>query len=651
MRLIVVPFVAQTELLCGGAAMEMAAAYWGDRTLRSSDFQHLVNETAGGITTDALAETVGDRGWVTIPIDGLADLRNELGRGRPIVVLVEVGPGRFHYVTVVGWIDERIVYHDPADGPYQTRTRETFDRAWSAAGRWGVSVVPGPSKSASPNTAKPETTIEAPAQSSDALASLADACTPVVELAITEAREGRVVAALRLLEGARASCPRSALVLRELAAVQLLAQKPATAAAHARESLALRDDPHTANLLGAAEYLSGDTDAALDAWSMADDPTIDRRWLVTLNRTRAQRVLGQVGLASGDGLNRARLTAARRRVRHLPTVDNARIDYRPVSPGVVDLEVAVVDAPQWPLSLGALLRSGVTATTNSEVQIEAASLSAMDERWTLSGRWSDVRPKVAFSLEIPGVAYGVWHLEASTERASFGNPSGPDLTDTRRRASIGFSTWLTPVARSRLYVSIERWRERGTGAAFGIQQTIAPLGDRLRLDLGLEGWRGIAEPFARFDALAKWRTAPASLSLDTRVGASVATSGSPRMLWPVAGNHGDAPVLARARGYRVRDVVVGPLHGRRLAHAGVEGAVRLLSFGPVEIRSAGFVDAAAVGGRPAATDQPGYHVDAGFGLRVRAPGLRLLRMDVARGLVDGRTAVSIGLVADWWEGG
>ena len=50
-----VPFIAQSELLCGGAAAAMVMRYWGERGIDAESFQPLVDPKAGGIRTDVRA--------------------------------------------------------------------------------------------------------------------------------------------------------------------------------------------------------------------------------------------------------------------------------------------------------------------------------------------------------------------------------------------------------------------------------------------------------------------------------------------------------------------------------------------------------------------------------------------------------------------
>jgi hypothetical protein len=46
-RVLDVPFIAQSESLCGGAAAAMVLRYWGERGLTAESFSHLVDASAG----------------------------------------------------------------------------------------------------------------------------------------------------------------------------------------------------------------------------------------------------------------------------------------------------------------------------------------------------------------------------------------------------------------------------------------------------------------------------------------------------------------------------------------------------------------------------------------------------------------------------
>src|SRR5262245_62956492 len=122
-----VPFISQSEALCGGAAAAMVLRYWGERGLDAESFAHLVDHSAHGIRTTRLVEDLRLRGWNTAAIDGRDDLIDtELARGRPVLTLIEDRPGTFHYVVVVASTPQAIVFHDPARAPFRVMDRDRF---------------------------------------------------------------------------------------------------------------------------------------------------------------------------------------------------------------------------------------------------------------------------------------------------------------------------------------------------------------------------------------------------------------------------------------------------------------------------------------------------------------------------------------------
>src|ERR1051325_7329543 len=77
-----VPFVAQSELLCGGAAAAMVLRYWGERGGDAEAFRPLGAPRAGGIRTDALREALRARHWNAVETDGSAEgLASQLQEG------------------------------------------------------------------------------------------------------------------------------------------------------------------------------------------------------------------------------------------------------------------------------------------------------------------------------------------------------------------------------------------------------------------------------------------------------------------------------------------------------------------------------------------------------------------------------------------
>ena len=85
-----VPFLPQTEALCGGAAAAMVFRYWGERHADVQQFAPLVDSRKGGIETGVLANAVRARGWLATEIRGSLDaIRTHLQEGAPLILLIE----------------------------------------------------------------------------------------------------------------------------------------------------------------------------------------------------------------------------------------------------------------------------------------------------------------------------------------------------------------------------------------------------------------------------------------------------------------------------------------------------------------------------------------------------------------------------------
>jgi hypothetical protein len=125
-------------------------------------------------------------------------------------------------------------------------------------------------------------------------------------------------------------------------------------------------------------------------------------------------------------------------------------------------------------------------------------------------------------------------------------------------------------------------------------------------------------------------------------GFSYATSASPRILWPGAGEGRARKPLLRAHPLLEDGVIVGRAFGRRLAHARLEGTAPIASWGIVQLEGASFLDAARAWDRGAGRGASEILHDAGVGLRLRGPtGTGEVRLDAAWGLADRAHALSI----------
>lgn len=674
-----IPYIAQSEALCGGAAAAMVLRYWGRRDVYAEDFSSLVTEDEGGVRGIPTADLVGalrERGWHAVPVRGdAAEARRQLARGRPLIALLQVAPRRYHYVVVAGWVGSKAVVHDPADRPWRVLERDELERAWAAASGWGLLVLPS-SRADSAATARAGVARAtrpdrlAPARADDAAgepetAEPEDGCSRLVRRGVREARAGDAETARGMLEAAAALCPDRAAPLRELAGLRLRAGDPAAAARLAGRAVdRVPGDGHALRILATARYVTGDP-RALDAWGRLAETRIDRVRVDGLERTPYRTAALLIGLEPGDSLRGGDLETARRRLALLPAAADALVEYRPLPDGGVEVEAAVREHPTFPTTPVRLAALGARGAIEGELEVRAAGVAGRGEAWTAGWRWTPRRPRVVLALDAPG-ALGlpvVWHVEGSWERQTYAReavaaavpPEPEPVVEERRRVEAGLGSWASDWLRWRTGASLDRWQ--GRGSHLGLRVLLEARGPSERTFAGVEGagWKAFSREggFATLSAAAGWRSRaePTGTVWTARVSLTRATRRAPAALWPGAGTGRGRDVLLRAHPL-LEDGVVGPgVFGRGLAAGGVE-AVRWIPLPPLRVGVAAFVDAARAWDAPSsgAADSrgDGPQVDVGLGLRLGLPGeVGALRLDAARSLRERGGAVSVGWMPAW----
>src|ERR1700675_2433415 len=149
-----VPFVKQEKDGCGAASIGMVMQYW-QRQLRESvnldsdpaQIQRaLYSPKAHGIYASDMERYFREKGFRTFTIRGeWEDLKQHLDKGRPLIVALKpAGGAPLHYVVVTGVDQEQaiVMVNDPAQRKLLKQDRPSFDREWSAAGRWTLLAVP-----------------------------------------------------------------------------------------------------------------------------------------------------------------------------------------------------------------------------------------------------------------------------------------------------------------------------------------------------------------------------------------------------------------------------------------------------------------------------------------------------------------------------
>ncbi|MEZ5293860.1 MAG: C39 family peptidase [Vicinamibacterales bacterium] len=673
-RLLDVPYLPQTEDLCGGAAAAMVLRYWGETRVLPTDFEPLLDRARDGIPAAALAADVGRRGWESLPFqsapgEGLERLRAHVDAGRPIIALVQVGPSRYHYVVVVAVTGGAVVVHDPARAPFRVLSREEFDDAWAGAGRWALLVLPrattaGRSASLARVATQPDRRQPGPPplRPRDAAAAPpGSACEPLVDAMVARASGGDLSGAARGLEAAVGLCPDAAAPWRELASVRVLQSQWAEAAALAGR--AARLDPSDGpgwDLLATSQFLDGRPLDALASWNRIGRPSVDDIRVTGARRIRQPVVADALGLAPRTLLTPAAFGRAARRLEALPATTRTALRFQPGDDGRASIEAAVVERSRLPQGLAAVAAIG-RAAVGREAWLDVASPTGSGELWSASWRWWDRRPRASFRLALPapGSVPGVLTIDGLWERAAYARPGAPagaaapdpssDVASTARRsAGLHLEDWASGRVHWRAGVALDRWRPGAYGRAdLAIDVRLA--GDRVAVGGALAGWAAASAPeFARAAVTLAARTSVRASDAGWRVEAGLAqvSAAAPLDVWEGAGvGLARAPLL---RGHPLLDagVVTGPAFGRGLAHGTLEYRQPVLSALGGTLVAAAFADTARAWRR--AAGGPAWQSDAGIGLRLVLPGgAGELRADAARGLRDRGHALSVGWSRSW----
>jgi hypothetical protein len=628
LTLLDVPFMSQSEALCGGAAAAMVMRYWGEREVSSDSFSHLLDRAASGVHTDALVADLERRGWTVSAVEGDDDLvLREIDRARPVIALIEDRPRRYHYVVVVGWHARGVVFHDPARAAYRVMSRAEFDRRWDATNRWMAVVVPSSSNGVDkPQGLVPRAHIDVPTS-----------CEQLVSDGVRAAQANDIDTAERSLASA-VSCPGSD-ALRELAGVRLLQKRWSDVGGLAASAVAVdARDEYAWKLLGTARFIQDDPSGALEAWNQADEPRIDLVRIDGLAHTRHRVVERLVDANTGSLLTAGTFARTRRRLSELPSAISTRLDYVPGRSGLVEVRGVVVERPLLPTSSISLGMTGLSAAFTREVRFTIGSFTGGGERTTLAWRFWEHRGRIAFGVRAPAIWGGLWGIDAYQEEQAFTAPSVGAAKVRGMRVSQ--SNWASGFLRWNVDAGMDRWNDLGRFAVAGGGLRVASRRDRLDARLQLNGWLG-AERFATGTAsvLLRSSTERRGVVVVAMTATDLATASTPMDLWPAADTGIVKSTLLRAHPVLSHGRLRVDRLGRRLHTATGEAQRWWRVAGPLRAAAAAFIDVGGITKRSIAGARA--DADAGIGVRLSTgilPGT--FRIDLARGLRDGATALS-----------
>ncbi len=674
-----VPFVPQQKDTCGAAALAMVMAYYGADVQQADVAAALLEPELHGIRGARLAEFARERGMVALVFAGdLALAREHVGKGRPLILALSAGRGRFHDVVLAGFDDARgeAIVSDPAAGPARRVSTRDLDERWKATGRWTLLVQPVAPPAAPPAAQETDPPASSHAALGDRGGSAADpagvlAHSPgddtydgLVERAVAVGRDGKPAEATALLDRALAlDCTRPEAWV-ERGGLRFLDRRYDEAVADLRHALAAREDTHTRDLLASSLQMAGREREALAAWNALGKPTLGKVEIGGLRLTRDEVARREVGVAPGELVTPARLRATSRRLEETGAFDRVTVRPRPRGDGTADLEVALTE--RHGLGRGpadVLVTTGVNLAWQ-RLRLRYSNLGGTGVALGASLRWQENRPETALQLQWPRPFGLPAYARLSGFRGEQAYDLGQPLDMRRRGVDLGFRHVLddgvtlslgvrvrdrsfsrpSPDATPGLVAGVEaalearlletrRQRLDGTVRVFGASPALASDLEYAQVDAELRYEGVLSSP--------EGRSVERSV-LAARLRTGWGTDGLPldEMYAPGISPESDLPLRAHPL-TRQGTIGANPV-GRSVALANVEWRRRLVHRSAFDVSVVGFLDAVRIG-RPAVGSTGRFLADAGVGLRVSILAGPVIRVDQAWGLSDDRRALFVGL--------
>ena len=646
-----VPYLPQTEALCGGAAAAMVFRYWGDVHADIEAFAPLVDKRAGGIADDVLINAIEERGWRSLRFSGSVEtLSEQIQNGRPVVILIHDRGSLFHYLVVTGVETDAVIVHDPTWGPSRRIALPDLMRVWRPADFWSLVILPGPARgdedqapaTNGPLTVRPENT----------------SCDRMLDTAIDEAAK-TPEQALGILDGVRVRCPGAAGPLREMAGVQFAARRWREAAAYAERAAAVdATDRYTWDLLASSRFMQDDFAGTLQAWNQIGKPLVNLVRIDGLSNTRFQLIAAVMDLRPNMVLTEGAFRLADRRLQDLPGQSAARLTFRPEPDGYVTVTAALVERSGPPRTAAAWTATGIQTAIEREARVNIPGPTGQGEMWSAGWRWWRGRPRVALGFAAPqtGALRGVWRVDASWESQTYAaggldaHGAAGSFDESRAHVGLSLSDWIGANHRYSVSAGADSWRgptHTGRTAFAGGSFERRWQNDRWSL-LGT-GTAWFPAPFSAAGVRAAFRSSRSAEGWVYLADAGVerASDSAPLAIWPGAGEGHSRLTLLRAHPLLdsgAIDLERQSAFGRTLAYSHAEAQRWIASGAPVRFGVAAFADLAAASRRSPPAGRGPTQIDLGTGLRVRIPGAAAgtLRVDFAHGLRDGANAVTFG---------
>jgi len=385
-----VPFVPQKKDTCGAASLGMVLAYWDRAVPHDEIAATLVETNLHGIPGSRLADFARERGMRAVAYEGdLAQVRDFVGKGRPLIVALKVGKDRYHNVVVTGFDDEDadVFVNDPAKGEQRRVAQEKFEERWAGAGHWTLLVLPETEAYEEPPRRFAERT-SPPAEDYDSL----------VALGIALGKEGKHAEAANAFDRAIALDGTRPEARVERGGLRFLERRYTDAVHDLEEALAVREDTYTRNLLASSYQLDGRTDDAVREWNELGQPMLGEVNITGLRHIHTGVARRELTVHPGEMLDLGELRESRLRLEETGVFKKVVLRAVPREEGKADLEVALKERHAFGSPLEFLVKGAANAVVE-KVRLTYHGLFGSAINVGGYYRWEKTRPKKSLLLE------------------------------------------------------------------------------------------------------------------------------------------------------------------------------------------------------------------------------------------------------------
>lgn len=130
------PVTQSTSVNCGPACVTAVLRYYGENAFEADVAAEAKTNEYGTHPKDMLRVVQEHKLRADSRTKTLRGLRHQVGKGRPVIVLIRSQGGASHYVVVVGVDDDDVTFFDPWTGRNSRRRQDDFLERWTNNARW-----------------------------------------------------------------------------------------------------------------------------------------------------------------------------------------------------------------------------------------------------------------------------------------------------------------------------------------------------------------------------------------------------------------------------------------------------------------------------------------------------------------------------------